>query len=631
MHIIEVAPIAKGLPEESLSYFYAEHVEPGTLVKVPLRKKTVYGIAISSASAESMKSQIRGAEFELKKITSTTGSRFFSAEFIEAARETALYFATRAGSVIHSFAHPDILEEVARLPNTHENRVRALPYEKNVIQTDDEERFAHYKSLIRETFARRGSVFFCLPTAQDIERSVATLTKGIEEYTCIIHSGLTKKQQIEVYAKILTANHPILIIGTGSYLSVPRKDIGMVILEKENARSYKTQSRPYLDYRVFAEYLTKHTGARLVVGDLFLQTETMFRLKNGDFVELYPIKFRSLTTSRASIVDMRAYKATEKQFTVISDELVELVRKNKESNEHLFIYTARKGLSPTTVCGDCGTIVSCKTCGSPTVLHGSVKGNFFLCHKCGERRDADEYCVTCSGWRLVTLGIGSERVLKELQEKVPESRIFLFDKETAPSKKEAMLIINKFYATPGSILLGTEMALNYLDTGSAHPIQNSAIASIDALFSVPDFKISEKVLGIILKIRSLTQSVMLLQTRNPEHPTLAYAMAGNIVDFYREEISMRKMFAYPPFSILIKLSIEGQREKIIGEMSRAKQMLEAYEVDIFPSFVKGRRGQSVLNALIKIPTQEWPDLALVEILRFLPPQFTVKVDPESLL
>ncbi len=227
----------------------------------------------------------------------------------------------------------------------------------------------------------------------------------------------------------------------------------------------------------------------------------------------------------------------------------------------------------------------------------------------------------------MTLGIGTERILQEINEKIPDLKMYIFDKHHIVTPKEAKAVIAKFYSTPGSILVGTEMALPYLD----RPIQNSAIASIDALFSIPDFKISEKILGTILKIRAITQSRLLLQTRNPEQKILTYAMAGNIVDFYREEIEMRHAFQYPPFSVLVKLSIEGDKDAIVQEMGRAKQMFEKYEMDVFPSFVKGKRGQSTLHALIKIPHKEWPDQKLVELLRFLPPQFTIKINPESLL
>ncbi len=634
MYIIEVAPIAKTLPEDSLSYFHKDDLPLGTLVKIPLRKRLVHGIVTSSTPVERLKSELRNATFEMKKVSSVSSHRFFSDPFMKAIHRTASYFAVRTGTALTPFVHSEILDEVSGLSHTGTSIKKPttsdddeIIAEKYVIQTEDEERFAHYKSLIREAFAKKTSVFFCLPTTQDIVASVSKLNKGIEDYTCVVHGGLTKKATVEMYTKILKTEHPILIIATGSYLSIPRNDIGLIIVERENSRTYKTQSRPFLDYRTFAEFLTEEMGAKLVLGDIFLQTETMFRLKSGEMHELYPLKFRSLTTSQEKIVDMRTYKTNEKHFTLLSDEVLELARSTKENHEHMYLYTARKGLAPTTVCGDCGSIVQCSTCHSPARLHTSPKGNFFLCHTCGERRPSEERCVTCDGWRLVTLGIGTERIVEELQEKLPDAKLFLFDKHNVPTPKGAKALIAKFYSTPGSILVGTEMALPYLDK----PIQNTAIASIDALFSIPDFRVAERVLSILLKIRSLSQKGMILQTRNPDQHVLQCAMAGNIVDFYREETAARKQFNYPPFSILIKISIEGDKDSIVAHMSQLKTLLGSYEVDVFPSFVKGLRGKSVLHALVRIPRKEWPDQKLVDILSNLPPQWIVKVDPDTLL
>lgn len=627
MNIIEVIPITKGIAKETLSYFTSEQVRPGSVVHVPLRKKTVPGIVIGIRSVAELKGEIKNLPFEIKKVSSLNAAEFFLPEFIEACADTARYFASSTGSVLNALTPAPLFEEVEKITLNHGNERKSPLSEKYVVQADDEERFAHYKSLIREEFARKSSVFFCLPTIHDIETTLAKLVKGIEDYTYVLSSSLSKKEFVETYNKMLNDSHPVLIIATGSFLSVPRKDIGAIIVDREHSKAYKTPIRPYLDIRTFAEYYSKKIKAKLIFGDLFLQTETMFRYHNAEFQELYPLKFRSLTTAKEEIVDMRTYKSNEKNFTVISDQLAELVGENKEANESMFIFTARKGLSPSTVCGDCGNIVKCTQCESAMVLHKSPRGNFFLCHKCGERRDAQEKCRNCDSWKLVTLGIGIERVEEEIKKRFPDINIFILDKDYANTHKKAQKIASDFYASPGSVLIGTEMALLYLD----RPIQTSAIASLDALFSVPDFKISEKILGIILKMRAATQRKILLQTRNPEQPVFTHAMKGNIVDFYRDEIELRRMFDYPPFSILIKLSLEGKRDEIATQMAETQAQFEEYGMDIFPSFVKGHRGNSILNALIKTPRKGWPNEQLIEKLRSLPPQYTIKVDPETLL
>lgn len=633
MQIIHVTPFAKGLGRETLSYFSAVSITPGSIVEVPIHKRTVSGLVVSCESAEHLKSEIKSAAFELKKLSSTKSAPFFLPEFIEAAKRAGTYFASTTGAVLSATIPKILTEYLSEFPITHTDRRTQPLHEAFILQTDEEERFGHYKSLIRETFARKGSVFFCLPTIQDIHAVTKKLEKGIEEYTFILHASLTKKELIRRCKALLATEHPVLIIATGSFLSLPRKDIGAIIVEKESSRSYKTQQRPYLDIRTFAEYVAVQLRSKIVFGDIFLQTETVHRYQNGEFQELYPIKFRSLTTSETFVADLRRYKTEvpangiAKKYQIISDECAELIRSNQRNNEHLFVFVARKGLSPTTICGDCGTIVVCHECQSSVVLHSSKNGPFFLCHKCGERRSAEERCAGCDSWKLVTLGAGTEKIEEEIRKITPDAHIFSLNRDTVTTHKQGAKIVAAFYDTPGSILIGTEMALVYLDA----PIENSAIASIDSLFSIPDFKISEKVLSILLHIRSCTQKMLLLQTRNPSQPLFGYALKGNILDFYREEIALRKTFRYPPFSTLIKLSIEGKKDDIVAEMSRAKSLFADQEMDVFPSFVKGKNGASILHALIKVSKKEWPNSELIERFKGLSPRWTIKVDPDSLL
>ena len=656
--------VAKGSAEDTLAYFSAEPILTGSLVDVPLGKRSVAGIVVASDKAENLKSEIKSASFEMRKISGTKNKPFFLPQFIEAATCAADHFASTTSAVVATLTPKAVLESASELVVAHTDRRQSPMHEQYIIQTDEEERFAHYKSLIRETFAKKGSVFFCLPTIHDIQTTAKKLEKGIEEYTFVLHSGLSKKELAARCAKMLACDHPVLIIATGPFLSLPRSDIGAIVIEKESSRSYKTQQRPFIDIRTFAEFFAKAMRAKLVFGDIFLQTETVFRYQNGEFAELYPLKFRSLTTCQSTVVDMKKYKtglqfsegssgganrpsahvigvqanSVVKKWRVLSDELAALIQHNQTENEHLFIFVARKGMSPTTICGDCGTIVPCRTCQSPMVLHTSAKGAFFLCHKCGERRGAEERCAVCDSWRLVTLGAGTEKIEEEIRKIAPSIQIFSLDKDQTKTHTQATKVAKAFYDTPGSILIGTEMALLYLDT----PIENSAVATIDSIFSIPDFKISEKVLGILLHMRSLTQKQLLLQTRNPEQTLFDYALKGNLLDFYREEIALRTTFNYPPASVLVKLSIEGKKDAIVDEMSRVKVLFNEdstegsptttnREFDVFPSFVKGRDGKSVLNALMKIPRKRWPDRKVVDILSGLSPQWTIKIDPDSLL
>ncbi len=237
MKLLKVFPIAKSIQKDSLSYFTGADVAVGSIIKVPIRKKIVPAIVISANEVADMKAEIKDAPFETRKIEKVKATTLFTPNFISAVEKSAHYFATSAGSVLNSIIPKAIIESADKITVDIKTAENNRVHEKLVIQSDDEERFATYKSLIREEFARGYSVYFCLPTIQDIKKAYEKLSKSIEQYTIVLHGLLSKKEQIELWNKACAENHPVLIIATGSFFGIARHDIGTIIVDKENARA----------------------------------------------------------------------------------------------------------------------------------------------------------------------------------------------------------------------------------------------------------------------------------------------------------------------------------------------------------------------------------------------------------
>ena len=170
----------------------------------------------------------------------------------------------------------------------------------------------------------------------------------------------------------LKSEHPILIIATGSFLSLPRLDLGTIIIERENSRAYKQFNRPFIDIRVLAENLAKHRKINIIFGDLPLSMDTMWRYKENELDELSPPKLRTIREASQRLIDMKDKKHQKAgHFEVVSDELKELVADTIKNKQNMFVFTARRGLAPSTTCKDCGSPVLCHECEAPIVLHGT--------------------------------------------------------------------------------------------------------------------------------------------------------------------------------------------------------------------------------------------------------------------
>ncbi len=641
MKIVTVIPLRKGPLKEDLTYFSAKDVIPGNIVTIPLRNKEILGLAIGVENVSDSKIDIKDMDFNLRKILDVKENSFFLKEYLDTAKDMAKYFAATKNNVITSLI-PAILrekyDEIAKfeIPTKLPSKnafLNSVKNEKLLFQAPPEDRYASYKTLIRESFALKKSVFVVLPTERDIKLVYNILSRGIEQFTFDVGSGTSLKKTLLKLKEILTTTHPVLIIGTAPYLSLPRTDIGTIIIEHESSSSYRTIQKPHLDLRIFVETFATKRNAKLILSDTMLRFETIGRSEIDGLTPMHPLSFR---TSFAGDIEIPQKK---EKFELLCEESIQEIGNVLERNKNVFIFSLRKGLATQTVCRDCNSTVNCETCLAPAVLYLSrdQKRRIFSCNRCKKELDAETKCASCGSWNLMPLGIGTDTVYEEAKKVFPDVKIFKLDKETAKNAKGALDIIKNFQESKGAILIGTEMAFIYLTEKT--PL--SIIASFDSLWSIPNYKMSEKIIQIILSIIGKTTEKIIVQTKNENDPAILSFKNENLLSFVREELNDRKHLGYPPYKRFIKLTHSGDKEAATTARETLKEILEGYEPEIFSGFVAKSLGNYTTNALLKVDLNNWslPELhlgskideVLLGKLQKLPPEFEVTVDPEDLL
>ncbi|TSD03066.1 MAG: Uncharacterized protein Athens071416_326 [Parcubacteria group bacterium Athens0714_16] len=644
MYIINVIPISKSIQKETLSYFSKKKILAGSVIKISLRNKIVLGIVVSTKDIREMKTSIKTADFKMKKITDDSSFEIFTQEFISATQKISDYYASSSGVILNSLMPAVILQNPKEVSikikfkcsgGAFKSIINKKIADISAIQDTNTERVSRYKNIVREEFAKGHSVFMCAPTINDIEYLLNSVEKGLEEYTFVLHSYLSKKILLSTWNDICNKKHPVVIIGTGKFLSVPRNDIKTIIIEKENSYSYKMDTRPFLDIRKFAEVFAKEIDAKIILGDDVLRTETLWRYKEGKISEEGHVKIRYDNRARVVIENLSQKKdlnaqvkqAEENKFKIFGEELDKIIKGLSEKKEKLFLFTVRKGLHPIVLCSDCGAIVRCENCNSPVILYSQGEKRFLSCNLCNKKREVDKKCRTCNSWRLDAFGIGIDLIEKKIKEEYKNIPIFKIDSDSVKTHKKALLVVKSFNESEYGILLSTEMGLNYIKKD----IENSVIISMDSLFSIPNFYMSEKIFSIITQIKLFTQNNLIIQTRNSDENLIKLASEGNVGEFYRNEIENRKKFAYPPFSKFIKISVSEKREFIQKYIDIIKTELKEYNISVYPSYRSRIKNNQVMNFLISIPEEKWVDNNLLQKLRFLPQKFSIEVDPENLL
>ncbi len=644
MKAVTVVPIAKGIGKEHLTYFSAKDITVGTIVSVPIRNKIIDALVVETSDVENTKSEIKEASYQLKKIEKVKGTSLFSDAFLHTVDLARRYYLTQTGAMIEAVV-PKVLMTHAQSLNhpakEKESDKPTIKQEKVAFQAPLEDRLVYYKTFIRESFARKQSVFITLPTIHEIETFAETLAKGIETYTFVLHSDLPAKEIVLLYNQILDEPHPVLIIATPSYVVIPRQDIGTYIVERENSSAYRLIERPQIDMRLFVEFYARERNKKYILADTFLRVETLFRIDVHELGEVASSVFRLPQGVEIDIVDTKRSDApvvVRKKFQIISDEALATIRSAIAAKKHVFLFTLKKGLGSITLCNDCGEALLCDMCASPMRLVQNATGDrMYRCNRCKRTKDATTPCSLCGSWNLIALGIGTDRVYEELHSHFPDVPLFRVDKDITKTDAAARKVMREFYKTKGAILLGTEMTFFHLD----NKVDYSVIVSFDSLFSLPSFRIHEKILQLYLTLHSYTEKKIIIQTKNPREEIIMAIKHSNALNWYRSELKMREAAHYPPFTMLMKISYRGIKDEVEKAKAEFLLALHDYHPVVFQSTEAKIKGVYVVNAVLKIARERWIlsflndsntyDKKLERILRSLDPEASIQIDPEDLL
>lgn len=625
MYVVEILPLAKGVRAQSLSYFSPEQVTIGTIVKAPMQSREIRGVVSSCKSAKEMKAALKEMPYEMKQIHEVENQVFF-AQFITACHSFARFSGVTTGNVIRALTPqpivvnntdlPDITSDIF-LPNI------TAPKQK-IIQTTEKKQTGYINSLIQKQIKNKESVFICTPTnhqAVEMESRIDTETTVIR-----IDGTLTKTSLLSRWREVITTKKPVVIVGTAPYLSVPRSDLGLIIVTDQINAAYKMIGRPHLDKQLFARHLA-HTYKRdCVLSGRILSTEALWEYHNNTISSAFKPVFRYKEKPGSELIDMKKINSSSSSgVKIFSPAVAKEIRKTAAKKQKMLLFVARRGRRPFTICNDCGETVTCKRCGFPLVLIENESGvRSFICNTCGTKETSGRRCATCDSWRLQALGVGIDFVADILKEQIPELPVFQTDGSKTSTKKKLQKVMSDFTSAENGVLLTTQLGVNRLE----ETVDASAVITADSLLALPDLSIPEKIFSLLMRIREKTEGNFWIQSRAKHVDIFSQVIAGDVKSFYRDQIKQRKKFNYPPFSYLIKLSASGKQATVKKHMKQVKKLFNDEKISIYPG---GASNTYEAHALLQIERDRWIDEDILEKLHSLPLAVDINAHPRSLL
>lgn len=412
-----------------------------------------------------------------------------------------------------------------------------------------------YMDVIEKAINNGKSAIMLVPEIGLTPQIVGKFISRFGNVISVLHSKLSDSERYDEYRKITNGESKI-VIGTRSAIFVPFNNIGVIIIDEEHTSSYKQDNNPRYSAINVAEWRSKYHNCPLVLGSATPSLESFAKAGNHVY------KLLSLTERAGgsvlpivNIIDMK--EEVRNGNFILSDMLKNKISEVLSKGEQAIILLNRRGYSSTISCKECGYVYKCPNCDITYTYHKS--SNNLKCHYCGYSMVLPNKCSICGSDNLKDYGLGTEK-LEETLNSLYKARIVRMDVDTTSKKGQHQKIIDDFGEHKYDILIGTQMIAKGLDFPLVTLV---GVVSIDSSLTSPDYRASENTFQLLSQVsgragRSESKGEVIIQTFNPDHYAITLAKNHDYIDFYKEEMKIRKMLKYSPYYYMVLVSITSK-------------------------------------------------------------------------
>ncbi len=451
-----------------------------------------------------------------------------------------------------------------------------------------------YLQAIEAVLAKSQSALIIVPeislTPQFLDQFKARLNVPI----ALLHSQVGAGARWDAWQSLLDGSVRVAI-GARSGIFAPLSNLGLIIVDEEHESSYKQSEGFRYHARDVAVMRAKFSNCPILLGSATPSLESLVNVQKKRYRVLeLPERASPRAVPVPELIDVRRIKKKDMPSENITPALHTAIEETLAQKSQVVIMYNRRGFASYLQCETCSEVISCPDCSVPLTYHKSK--HQLLCHYCGISKTPPSHCPECrnphtsrveldaSGKPLerekVTdkigalehRGSGTEKVVDELHELFPQARIIRMDRDTVGTKGAYRSILSSMRSGEADILVGTQMIAKGHDLPGVTLV---GVIDADVGLHLPDFRSSEKVYQLITQAsgragRGAEAGRVLVQTREPEHPTLVATVSGRFKAFARYELEYREKLFYPPVGRLLRLLISSPD---LGEANRGAEMV----------------------------------------------------------
>ena len=489
-----------------------------------------------------------------------------------------------------------------------------------------------YIELARQALTAQKSVIIVIP-------EIALTTQLTQQFTSqfgrviMFHSNLTESVRHQIWQTVLTTEQPMVIIGTRSSLFLPVQRLGLIVIdEAHEISSLKQDKNPKYSSTQVSSVLAKLHHAKLILGSATpLVSDYWFcEQKNCSSLELSDTALKA-TPPKIELIDMRS-KTNFKRNFILSNQLLSAISHSLDHHQQVLIFHNRRGSTSATLCKTCSWLAECPHCHIPLTLHHD---HFQLrCHSCNHTQAIPTHCPQCNSAEIEHRGIGTKLIEAELTRLFPQATVRRFDADT-PTDENVANSYDQLRDGTIDILIGTQVIAKGLNLPNLTTV---GIIQADTGLFLPDFVASERTFQLLTQVigrvgRNAQATQVIIQTYQPDHPSIKLALTQDYLQFYQQEIALRRAHHYPPFCFLLKLTISYKTEAVAIKHAQAlaRELRHRFtNIEIIgpsPSFYEQRGAKFYWQIIVKSTKRS----VLQQIVADLPPNWQFDLDSSSLI
>ena len=432
-----------------------------------------------------------------------------------------------------------------------------------------------YTHLIDNALQQGRQVLYLVPEIALTTQLTERLQRVFGDKLLIYHSRFSDNERVEIWHKMLRSREPRVVLGVRSSIFLPFHNLGLVIVDEEHETSYKQYDpAPRYHARNAAIVLAQMYDAKVLLGSATPAVESYYNAQCGKYglVELLT-GYSNNPLPEVRTIDMREQRRKKLARGNFSEPLIEEVHKALKREEQIILFQNRRGFAPMVECRECAWVPKCTQCDVSLTYH--KRDNRLVCHYCGYSCEVPRICPACLQPTIEVRGFGTERIEEDVEQIFPDTPLARMDMDTTRSRNAYQEIIDDFAAGKSKILIGTQMVTKGLDFDRVSIV---GILSADSMLSFPDFRAHERAFQMMAQVagrsgRGKSRGVVFLQTSQPQLPIIEQVIQHDYVGMYREQLSQRQTFGYPPFTRLIYIYLKHRDEGVLDTLSHQYAVL----------------------------------------------------------